>query len=143
MIIYRMNFYLCIDLFMDGNDFSYETVQQGRNKYYQKQTADTITSQVTQIISLVTTALNHHLNIGQNLTINTPSVFMSLETLSVQSLSNKQIQQVGNAQIRLPSNLNINQNTTVSLRVCFLFYSYQINFLIAVTVKNETTCIIW
>jgi hypothetical protein len=122
----RINFYLYLDLFVDGNDFSYETIQQGRNKYYQKQTADTITNQVTKIISLLTQALNYHLNIGQNVTINTSSVFMSLETLSIESLSNKEIQQVENVQIRLPSNLNINQNTTLSLRVCFLFCFYKI-----------------
>ncbi|CAF1191151.1 unnamed protein product [Adineta steineri] len=104
------------NLFVDGNDFSYEAIQIGRNKYYQKQTANQITSQVTQIISLLTTALNNHINIGQNLTINTPQVFMSLETLSVESLSSKQIQQVGNAQIRMPSNLNINSNTMLSLQ---------------------------
>jgi hypothetical protein len=122
--IYRIKFYLYIDLFVDGNDFSYEAIQKGRNKYYQKQTADQITSQVTETILLLTTALNTHINIGQNLTMNTPSVFMSLETLSVQSLSDKQIQLVGGAEIRIPSNLNISYNTTLSLRVCFLFCSY-------------------
>jgi hypothetical protein len=35
-------------------------------------------------------ALNIHLNIGQNSTMNTSAAFMSLETLSsIQSLSNK------------------------------------------------------
>jgi hypothetical protein len=120
--IYQINFYLYIDLFADGNDFSYEAIQEGRNKYYQKQTANQITGQVTEMISLLTTALNNDINIGQNLTMNTPEVFMSLETLSVESLSNKQIQQVGNAQIRMPSNLNINFNRTLSLRVCFLSF---------------------
>jgi hypothetical protein len=67
--------------------------------------------------------LNIHLNIGQNQTINTSSVFMSLETISVESLSNKLIQQIGNAQISLPSNINSNFNgdQTISLQVCFLF----------------------
>jgi hypothetical protein len=65
--------------------------------------------------------LNIHLNIDQNLTMNTSSVFMSLETISIESLSNKIIQQVENAEIHLPSNLNSNMNNkqTVSLRVCF------------------------
>ncbi len=71
-------------------------------------------------MSLLTSALNINLNIGQNLTLNTSSVFMSLETISIQSLPNKMIQPVGNAQIQLPSNLNsdFDNDQTVSLRVC-------------------------
>ena len=59
--------------------------------------------------------------------MNTSSVFMSLETRSIESLSNKQIKQVGDAAIRLPSNFqtNISQNSTVSLRVCSLFLSIE------------------
>jgi hypothetical protein len=43
---------------------------------------------------------------------------MSLETTSFDSLSNKLIQQIGNANIRIPSNLNTNStdNGTISLR---------------------------
>jgi len=45
---------------------------------------------------------------------------MSLQTMSIESLSNKIIQQVENAQIHLPSNFdsNINNTKTLSLRVC-------------------------
>jgi hypothetical protein len=108
-------------LFADGNDFSWNTIEKGRNLYYQKQTADQINSQTKETVSLLTSALNIHLNIGQNQTINTSSVFMSLETISVESLSNKLIQPIGNAQISLPSNINSNMNNdqTISLRVCF------------------------
>ena len=81
--------------------------------------ANQISFQTTETLSLLTSALNIHLNIGQNLTMNTSSVFMSLETISIESLSNKIIQQVGNAQISLPSNMNNDQ--TISLRVCFSF----------------------
>jgi hypothetical protein len=120
----RNDFYIYTDLFADGNDFSWETIEKGRNIYYQKQMASQITIQTTETISLITAALNIHLNIGQNLTMNTSSVFMSLETISVESLSDKTIEQVGNAQIRLPSTFasNINNNQTVSLRVCFSFH---------------------
>ncbi len=71
-------------------------------------------------MSLLTSALNINLNIGQNLTMNTSSIFMSLETISIKSLSNKMIQPVGNAQIQLPSNLNsdFDNDETISLRVC-------------------------
>ncbi len=83
--------------------------------------ANKISLQTTQTLSLLTAALNIHLNIGQNLLMNTSSVFMSLETISLESLSNKLIRPVGNAQIQLPSNLNSNINDndqTISLRVC-------------------------
>jgi hypothetical protein len=112
--------YFLKDLFADGTDFSWETIEKGRNLYYQKQTANQINQQTNETISLLTSALNIHLNIGQNLTMNTSSVFMSLGTISINSLSNKVIQQVGNAQIYLPSNI-ANDDQTVSLRVCFLY----------------------
>jgi hypothetical protein len=32
------DFGLCTDLFADGTDFSWNTIQTGRNAYYQKQT---------------------------------------------------------------------------------------------------------
>lgn len=70
------------------------------------------------MIALLTSALKVHINIGQNLSINTPSAFMSLETLSMESLSNKEIQQVGQAKISLPI-FNLNNNQIISLRVCF------------------------
>ncbi len=111
---------ICKDLFADGNDFSWETIQNGRNLYYQKQTADQINDQSTKTISFLTSSLNIHLNIDQNLIMNTSSLFMSLETMPIESLSNKIIQQVENAQIHLPSNFdsNINNTKTLSLRVC-------------------------
>ena len=78
---------------------------------------------MTGILSLLTSALNIHLNIGQDLTMNTSEVFMTLETKSIQSLSNKLVKQVGNAQIQLPSNFNSNSSSeaTVSIRVNFCF----------------------
>jgi hypothetical protein len=81
------------------------------------------------MISVLTSALNIHLNIGQNSTMNTSAAFMSLETLSsIQSLSNKQIQQVGNAQIHLPI-LNINNSGTISLQVrCLFVFFFSIIF---------------
>jgi hypothetical protein len=117
------SYFIRIDLFADGNDFSWETVERGRNTYYQKQLAIQITSQITQINSLIISALNIYLNIGQNLTMNTSSVFMSLETTSISSLPNKLIQQVGNAQIRMPSHFTLstnNSSSSISVRVRLL-----------------------
>jgi hypothetical protein len=92
---------------------------------------------------LLTSALNIHLNIGQNQTINTSSVLMSLETISFESLSNKLIQQIGNAQISLPSNINsnINNEQTVSLRVCFLVLLLLHFHRCYFVVNDATTCI--
>ena len=79
---------------------------------------------MNKTISLLTSLLNIHLNIGQNLTINTPQIFMSLETITVQALSNKTIEQIGNSQMFIPSNiyLSLNKSQTISLRVCFDFF---------------------
>ncbi|CAF1293793.1 unnamed protein product, partial [Adineta steineri] len=93
-------------------------VEKNRNIYYQKQLANQINSQVTQIISLLTSSLNIHLNIGQNSIINTSQTYMSLETISTQSLSDRIVKQIGNAQFHIPSdfNLNTNDNSSISLR---------------------------
>lgn len=115
---------MCItDLFSNGNDFSQATIDKNRNTYYQKQAANQIETQVKQILSLVTSSLNIHLNIGQNLFINTSEAFMSLETVSTQSLSNRIIKQLGNAEFHIPSNLTFNKtnNFSVSLRVSYSF----------------------
>jgi hypothetical protein len=86
--------------------------------------ANQIKNQANEIISKLTSTLNIHLNVGQNLTMNTPEVFMSLETKSMASLSNKIVKQVGDAQIRLPTNFNTNisNNSVVSIRVCFVAF---------------------
>jgi len=103
--------------------FQRKIIEKNRNIYYQSESANEIISQVNQIISLLTFSLNIHLNIGQSSIINTSEVFMSLETISIDSLLNKQIKQVGNAQIHIPSNFNLNttNNSTMSLRVTFSF----------------------
>ncbi|CAF0773839.1 unnamed protein product [Adineta steineri] len=103
------------NLFGGGDEAS---VEKNRNIYYQKQLANEINSQVTSIISLITSSLNIHLNIGQNSIINTSQTYMSLETISTDSLSNKIVKQIGNAQFHIPSdiNLNTNDNSSISLR---------------------------
>jgi hypothetical protein len=76
------------------------------------------------MISLLTSVLKVHINIGQNVLMNTSAAFMSFETRSFQSLSNKTIQQVGNSQIHLPDNFdsNITDNSSpISIRVCLFF----------------------
>ncbi|CAF4254278.1 unnamed protein product [Rotaria sp. Silwood2] len=107
-----------LHLFANGNDFSIKTIEKNRNIYYQKQAANQIEIQVKEIISLLTSSLNIHLNLGQNLLINTSETFMSLETISIESLSNRIVEQLGNTQFRIPSNFTFNKtnNFSISLR---------------------------
>ncbi|CAF4256679.1 unnamed protein product, partial [Adineta steineri] len=107
-----------LNLFSDGNDFSTETIEKNRNIYYQKQLANQINSQVTKIISLLTSSFNIHLNIGQKSIINTSQSFVSLETISIQSLKDRLVKQVENAQFNIPSDfiLNTTSNSSISLR---------------------------
>jgi hypothetical protein len=78
-----------------------------------------IAAQVTETLSSITTTLNVQMNIGQSVVMNTTEVFVSMETASIASLSNKLIQQVGNSQIHIPSifNSSLNNNASVSLQV--------------------------
>lgn len=87
---------------------------------------------MNETFSLITAALNIHLNVGQNTTINTSSVFISMETLSMTGLSNKTIKQVGGAQIHIPLNFNltINDSENVFVRVCIFFEEILILFSI-------------
>jgi hypothetical protein len=80
-------------------------------------------NQMTEVISLLSSSLNIYLNIGQKLIMDTSQVFMSLETKSIESLSNQLVKQVGNAQIQFPSNCNSNlsDNAKISIRVSSLF----------------------
>jgi len=79
---------------------------------------------MNEVVSLLSSSININLNIGQNSKINTSQVFMSLETQSVQSLSNKLVKQVGNGQIQLPENFNSNlsNNSKISIRVSLVFF---------------------
>ena len=130
-----------LGVFLDGNDFSHDAVEKGRNEYYQKQLANQLTDQMNEILSLLTSAMSIHLNIGQRSTINTPNAYMSTETISAEGLLNKNIQQVGNAQIQLPSqvNSNFNGNSTLSLRVCLEDWSlFSIVFVFPLLVNIRT-----
>lgn len=48
---------------------------------------------------------------------------MSLETVSIESLSNKFIQQFGNSHIKIPSSFQLEStdNTSITLRVRFVY----------------------
>jgi hypothetical protein len=131
-------------LFANGDDFSSETIEKNRNLYYQKQMANTISTQTTETMSLLTSTLNIHLNIGQDLTINSSSVFVSLATTTIESLSNRLIEQVGNAHIQIPSTFQINStnDNSISLRVS-LIELISTMFVLFCLVNGATACFIW
>lgn len=110
-----------LDLLADGED-SVRT----RNGFDQKALANRVLKQMTEVSSHLTRALNIHLNVEQDFTMNTSNLFMTLETLKTSSLLGKEIPSVGNARLHLPStwNLSFDERQTGSLRVCFhLFQS--------------------
>ena len=72
---------------------------------------------MTEIYSAITEALNIHLNIGQSTMVNTSAVFVSVQTLSADSLSNRAISQVGNARIQMPSTVTLDNSTHGSIRL--------------------------
>ena len=94
-------------------------MQRGRIRYYQRQLANQIQFKTTATLDLLTDALHIHLNVGQNTTMNTSTLFVSLETVTSQSLSTRTVRQSGQAHIQLPSTLQITPSAqaTLTLRV--------------------------
>ena len=113
-----------VDLFANGDDFSWVTLIKGRNAFYQKQMADQVQRQVDEATSLLTDALSLHLNVGQNFTMSTSSTFLTLGKVSMDSFSRRLLSQVPGGQVLLPSALfstNLTSNRPVSSRVRSLF----------------------
>jgi len=81
---------------------------------FQKELADSLNEKRNQMIFILTSSLNLHLNLGQNYSIETPQVFLSLQTISLQSLLNR---------MNLSSS-NLNPNQTVSFRVRFSLFIF-------------------
>ena len=96
-----------------------------RNVFEQRQLASRVNKQMNELISLLTRSLNIHLNVGQHFQVNSSAVFLTVESLTGESLSNKQISTVDNALLRLPStwNISLNDISNPSLRVRYLFSS--------------------
>lgn len=69
------------------------------------------------MISMITKALNIHLNIEQSILINTSSIIMLLKKMNNETLSNQMIELNNNIQITLLEDLKF--NSIVSLRVRF------------------------
>ncbi|UJR18997.1 hypothetical protein I4U23_022127 [Adineta vaga] len=112
------------NLFSDDDDSSLETIEKNRIIYYQKELANQIKSEMNKLISLLTSTLNIHLNIGQDFHIETSQVLMTLETKSIQSLSNQFTKTIGNAQSMMEplapfGNSKTTPNTNLSRSISF------------------------
>lgn len=70
---------------------------------------------------------------------------MSLQTISTETISNKSIEQIGNARIKLPLSIPFDSTTTssVSIRVNFPFIHFLKSYFVFCLVNNSTTCFIW
>ena len=85
--------------------------------------ADRVLKQADETTSLLTNALDIHLNIGQNFTTNTPSIFLAQSKVLMGSLSSQLLSQVAGGHVLMPSTLFSNQTvgSPVSSRVRSLF----------------------
>ncbi|CAF1525116.1 unnamed protein product, partial [Adineta ricciae] len=106
------------NLFADGDDFSWETIQKNRNIYYQRNLAAQINNQMNVLTSSVTSSLTIHLNVGQDFSIRNQQVLISLKTKSSQSFLNKSEQIIEKGRVQLPNNFTeyLGTNEKVSLR---------------------------
>lgn len=78
-------------------------------------------NQSTEAFSHLTAALNIHLIIDQLLTINTPSMIISLKKTSIQWISNQSFEQIENSRIVFPVHFtseNLSDDTRITFRVC-------------------------
>jgi len=73
--------------------------------------------------------------------MNSPSVFVSVQAASSESLSNRTFEQVGGARIRVPLNLNltVNGSENVFVRVSLSKLFFDILFFCRI-VNHATTC---
>ena len=83
-----------------------------KNFYQQKQLANQIENQMKEIISRLNLILNIHLNVGQQSIVNTSEVFMTLQSETIESLSN---QTFANGAIQF-SQININQTKSIRIQ---------------------------
>ncbi|CAF1082773.1 unnamed protein product [Adineta ricciae] len=94
---------------------------ENRNRFYQQKSAKVSIEKVDQIIVLVTSSSNIPSNIEQKMIIDAQKAFISLEKISFESLLNKLIQQVGDTELHLSSNvtssIDKNSNTNLSTMI--------------------------
>lgn len=89
---------------------------------------------VDQTVALITSALNLHLNVDQTLLLNTSEVIFSVEKVSTESLSNKQIDSM---RVSFSSAVKLHQ--PVSIRVC-LEHMFSEMMILVLLGNDGTTC---
>jgi hypothetical protein len=92
-----------VKLFSDDDDFSWETIQKNRNLYYQQQGSNQVTGQVEDILAQAVNILSYQMNVGQTNVINTDSISMITQKMTINNLSSLVIPLNDGADIILPS----------------------------------------
>jgi hypothetical protein len=84
--------------------------------------ASRVSRETTKVFDLLTHAMKIHLNLGQNVQLNSSGVFVRLETVTIDSMKGIEIRTVGEARLRFPNQSLLGGNEDVnqyySLRVC-------------------------
>ncbi|CAF4570593.1 unnamed protein product [Rotaria sp. Silwood1] len=91
------------NLFADGDDFSWETIQKNRNLYYQQQGSNDIVGQVEDVLSKAVSTLTYHMNVGQTNVISSNSILMKTEKRRIDKLDSFTIPPAAGTQINLPT----------------------------------------
>ena len=73
------------------------------NVFDQEELSLGVSKQMNEVSSLLSQSLNIHLNLEQQFTMNTSNIFMSIQTLNIESLRGIEIPSIGEARLRLPS----------------------------------------
>lgn len=126
------------NMFADGDDFSWETIQKNRNMYYQQQSSSGIVDQIEDILSKAVNVLSYHLNVGQKNTISTDSISMITEKLALDNLNSLTINASAGAKITLPpldycilfSNETCSNSTPITVNVSSFLFSILFFFYI-------------
>ena len=90
------------NLFAEGDDFSWETMEKNRNMYYQQQSSNGIVDQIENVLSKVVNVLSYHINVGQSNIISTDSISMLTKKIILEDLTSLNISAATGAQITLP-----------------------------------------
>ena len=85
----------------------------------QEALASRVLKETTEVFDLLTRALRIHLNLNQSFQLNSSAVFITVETLKIDSLLNKEIRSIGDARLRFPKHTLLTGNAAeyYSLRV--------------------------
>lgn len=90
------------NLYAEGDDFSWETIQKNRNLYQQQQCSNQLVGQIEDILSECVSILSYHMNINQTNNISTDSISMITQKRTISALTSFTIEQAAGTEIILP-----------------------------------------